>query len=134
MPDQNIIKIINYISHVDRYSAFKEELNIIRETKYVVKSWYDLFPSATTTWGERYVKLQRNPIPGDNKWQGFFNLNIRDQSATLIHETVHQKQYKQYGEVQFLIHYLKEQIINGYNNNQFENKARERENQFRRIT
>jgi hypothetical protein len=122
--DPRINVILEFMADIDKHNNFLFERSIINKTKYKDKKWYDFAPSYTTTWGAAYVKLSR----------GFWTLPIKRQAAILVHETVHQGQYLQYGKLGFLKEYILEHFKKGYLKNNFENAARNIEAEFMRLT
>lgn len=124
MPDSTnaIWQVIQYIKNSPRGYVFQQEIDLISKTEYRVKSWYDLFQDATTTWGPRLVLLHK----------GFFGLKISDQAIVLVHETVHQRQYEKMGTMRFLWSYVTEHVNKGYNLNKYEIEAHERAIAFAR--
>lgn len=115
--------VLGYISFHDRDGYFSGDIEIIKDTNYSIKRWYNLFPNATTTWGKRRVKLVKK----------FFERPINYQSAMLIHECVHQRQYERLGKAQFFMNYINQHINHGYGDNELEEEARIHENKWRKI-
>lgn len=88
---------INFIEENNKNNLFAEDLKIIEETKYRTKRWYDIPGTKfSTTWGARYVKL----------YKGFDKTKVWHRAVHLIHEQIHERQYKRMGKIKFLASYL----------------------------
>jgi len=124
-PDIKIRHIVEYINNQDPTGLFSSEVKIITETNYIEKGKFDFWPGYSTTWGPRYVRLSND---------GFFNRPIWNQAEVLVHEAVHQKDYERLGYIQFWGNYLCQHFAKGYDGNSFEDKARKRASEFRKLT
>ena len=119
----NLTRVKKYIHDQDRLGVFAFDLYVIGQTEYTVKDGGSLWPDSATTWGARSVALMR----------GFWGLSLLDQSAVMIHETIHARQIEKLGKFWFYFKYLAEHFKQGYEKNPFEVEARSRETQWRKM-
>lgn len=142
MRPQLVQEALDYIKAVDRHQKFAEELKALNETEFRLKdpthwnrlSRLRLFPHFNTCWGKRLIYLDpdffKMVLINDRGVQ--FNNTKQNRAAVLIHEAVHEAQWKSLGPVQFLMNYAKEHVEEGYSGNDFEEAAERREQEFRR--